>query len=108
MTENQISRIAAIIATYDVRDPRNALDAIAEVINGGAAQSAQSPKVGTTKDAVEKIIADLRKDTKVATPHEDEPVFTARIFDCPDSPGPLKCKVAVEFCREHIQPRHIA
>jgi hypothetical protein len=83
MTKTPIERIAEIIATQDVRDPRGALDAI------------------------DKLIADVRKKTKAAAPHEDEPVFTASVFDCPDSPGSLKCKVVVEFCDGHLEQRHI-
>lgn len=52
MTKNKIDRIAAIITTYDVRDPRAALEAIENVINGGVTQSEQSPKTGVSRDAV--------------------------------------------------------
>jgi len=83
MTKTLIERIAEIIATQDVRDPRGALNAI------------------------DMIITDTHKKTKATAPHKDKPVFTASVFDCPDSPGSLKCKVTITFCREHLEQRHI-
>jgi hypothetical protein len=101
MTKTPIERIAEIIATQDVRDPRGALNAIDKIITEDCIE-----KLNTITNEAMRAEAQ-RKKTKAAAPHEDEPVFTARVFDRPDSPGSLKCKVVVEFCDDHLEQRHI-
>lgn len=102
MTKTPIERIAAIIATGDVRAPHATLDAIDKLIIEDCIE-----KLNTVTDEAIRTEAQ-RKKTKPAAPHEEEPVFTASVFDCPDSPGSLKCKVTIGFCEDHIEPRHIA
>ena len=38
----------------------------------------------------------------------DTPVATIKVFDNPDSKGPLKATVAIDYCEGRIEPRHIA
>jgi len=70
MTKNKIDRIAAIITTYDVRDPRAALEAIENVINGGVTQSEQSPKTGVSLGA---FLNGHDLEDMTDTPAQDEP-----------------------------------
>jgi len=100
MTKTLIERIAAILGTHDVRDPRGALDAIDKAIEDCL------EKLNTITNEAMRAEAQ-RKEKKATAPHKDKPVFTASVFDCPDSPGSLKCKVTITFCREHLEQRHI-
>jgi hypothetical protein len=100
MTKALIEHIAAIIATSDVRDPLATLSAIDKAIEDCL------EKLNTVTDEAIRTEAQ-RKKTKVVAPHEDKPVFTAKVFNNPDSPGSLKCRVTIWFCEHHIEPRHI-
>ena len=73
---NKLKQIAAILANYDVRDPRATLRAIEQV-----------------------VVAKVSKGAK--------PVAVIKVFDNPESSGPLKTRVSIDYSDSRIEARHM-
>ena len=104
---NKAKRIATILANADVRDPRETLDAIDQIIKE---KRIKAP----AQDANDVLNATMRKMLDGAStaevPHQEQtenPVGTIEIFNDPNGSGPLKVKTHFTFCANHLQPRHV-
>ena len=113
MTRSQTNRIEEIIRNQDVRDPRLTLDAIAAIL-------AEKPSIKPEPElsAFEKLMAAMLasvEDTDDEIPHLvpgdvqnefGDPVATIRIYNTEPRPGKLNVCVAIDYCDNHIEPRH--
>lgn len=114
MTRSQGNRIEEIIRTQDVRDPRQTLDAIAAIL-------AEKPEPKSeTASALEKLMAAMMASAEEPddeVPHlvpddpENEfgnPVCVIHIYNTKPVPGKLNVGVVINWCDDHIEPRHFS
>lgn len=108
MTRSQTNRIEEIIRNQDVRDPRLTLDAIAAIL-------AEKPSI--KPELMEDLLTMLAsvEETDDEIPHLvpgdvqnefGDPVATIRIYNTEPRPGKLNVCVAIDYCDNHIEPRH--
>ena len=108
MIRSQAKRIEEIIRNQDVRDPRLTLDAIAAIL-------AEKPSI--KPELMEDLLTMLAsvEDTDDKIPHLvvgdvqnefGDPVATIRIYNTEPRPGKLNVCVAIDYCDNHIEPRH--
>ena len=111
MTRSQANRIEAIVRTQDMRSPRVTLDAIAAILD-------ETPSIKPEASDFQKMLAAMMASVEKVEdeiPHlvpDDvqnefgDPVATIRIYNTEPRPGKLNVCVAIDYCDNHIEPRH--